>query len=61
MTDGPWSCMLGHKRRSYECPACAEAGGADSQTEEAWRWFRKRTSSKRIKSLIDERLIGFGQ
>jgi hypothetical protein len=51
--------MLGHLRRSMECPACAELSGAEKQPEETWRWFRTRTSSKRIKARIDERLEGF--
>jgi hypothetical protein len=54
-----WRCMLGHTRRAMECPACAELGGASPQPETSWRWYRRRTQSKRIRSLIDERLKGF--
>jgi hypothetical protein len=51
----PEVCALGHKSHSYECPACAEERGATT-TLERWRWFRTRTSSKRIRGEIDDRL-----
>lgn len=52
------TCRLGHRQHSYECPACAEAKG-HATTVQQWRWFRGRTSSKRIKGLIDEHLAAF--
>lgn len=49
-------CSLGHTQRSYECPACGEAATGQTATDEHWRWYRGRTSSKRVKVLIDEHL-----
>lgn len=48
-------CSLGHTQKAYECPACAEAAG-ETPLLEHWRWYRGRTSSKRIKALINQRL-----
>jgi hypothetical protein len=41
-------CELGHTQKAMECPACS---GSDDLAH--WRWYRSRTSSKRIKALID--------
>ena len=49
-------CRLGHRQQSMECPACSEARGLGEMTIEHWRWFRTRTSSKRIKAAIDQHL-----
>lgn len=49
-------CRLGHRQRSYECPGCSEALGLGEAPVEHWRWFRGRTSSKRVKAAIDEYL-----
>lgn len=50
-------CELGHTQRSYERPACGEAHTIGEKASlEHWRWYRGRTSSKRIKALIDKRL-----
>lgn len=40
-------CELGHHVKAMECPAC-------SGTEDLahWRWYKGRTSSKRIKPLV---------
>jgi hypothetical protein len=40
-------CVLGHTRQAMECPACAEEAG-DVPSLEHWRWYRNRTSSKRV-------------
>lgn len=50
------SCELGHTQRAHECPACGEAVTGDPASLEHWRWYRGRTSSKRIKALVDERI-----
>lgn len=52
----PLRCVLGHTRRAMECPACGEAATGEAASDEHWRWYRSRTSSKRIKALIDEHL-----
>ena len=44
-------CIVGHRAHSYECPGCAEANGRP-QDLEAWRWYRGRTSSKRIRAAV---------
>lgn len=49
------ACALGHTRLAYECPACSEAKDGKPASEEHWRWYRSRTSSKRIKERIDSR------
>ena len=49
------ACSLGHTHQAMECPACAEAKG-ETTSVEWWRWYRGRTSSKRIKALVDEHL-----
>lgn len=54
--DNETRCWLGHTWRSYECPACGELATGNVATEEHWRWYRTRTSSKRIKGLIDMRV-----
>lgn len=51
-------CYLGHTSRAYECPACGETVTGKKATLEHWRWYRKRTSSKRIKAAIDAHLDG---
>ena len=57
MTDAPSNCVLGHTRRAYECPSCGEvATPGVKATLEHWRWYRGRTSSPRVKALIDEHL-----
>lgn len=50
------SCVLGHTKRAMECPSCGEAATGEKATVEHWRWYRTRTSSKRIKDLIDKHL-----
>jgi len=45
-------CSLGHTRRSFECPACAETHDGSPTTVDWWKWFRGRTSSKRIRALV---------
>ena len=49
-------CALGHTQRAYECPACGQAATGQTASLEHWRWYRGRTSSKRIKAAIDEHL-----
>ena len=57
MSEDTTRCWLGHSYRAYECPACGElAVPGTVATEEHWRWYRGRTSSKRIKALIDMRV-----
>lgn len=41
-------CVLGHKRKSFECPACA----TQPMERRAWHWYRSRTSSKRVKDAL---------
>lgn len=59
-TESTGLCILGHRQTSLECPACSEALGLGQRPVEHWRWFRTRTSSKRIKGLIDEHLRDSG-
>lgn len=55
MTDA--FCFLGHTRQAMECPACGEAAHPGKVAKiEHWRWYRSRTSSKRIRAAIDEHL-----
>lgn len=49
-------CILGHTRRAYECPSCGEAVTGQVASLEHWRWYRGRTSSKKVKALIDQHL-----
>lgn len=53
-------CILGHRQRAYECPACGEEATGEAATLEHWRWYRGRTSSKRIKAAIDAILAARG-
>ena len=52
-----WECHLGHTRRAMECPACGEMAvpGWTAKLEH-WRWYRGRTSSKRVRALVDAHL-----
>ena len=45
-------CALGHTSRAMECPACGEAA-RETAPPEHWRWYRGRTSSKRIREAVD--------
>jgi hypothetical protein len=56
VAESAFRCALGHTRRAYECPACGELVTGEAASLEHWRWYRDRTSSKRIRALIDERL-----
>jgi hypothetical protein len=47
-------CALGHARIAYECPACTEAHSGNVAPIENWKWYRNRTSSKRIRALVDD-------
>lgn len=49
-------CVLGHTQRAMECPACGEAFTGLTAKPEHWRWYRERTSSKRIKAALDQLL-----
>jgi hypothetical protein len=49
-------CVLGHTQRAQECPSCGEAATGKKATLEHWRWYRTRTSSARIRALVDEHL-----
>ena len=51
-------CALGHKSKAMECPACCEASSVinEKMPLEHWRWYRGRTSSKRIKALVSEEI-----
>lgn len=40
-------CALGHTRKAMECPACS--GSTDLAH---WRWYKSRTSSKRIRAGV---------
>lgn len=53
-------CALGHTQKAYECPACCEAATGQQAPPEHWRWYRGRTSSKRIKALVDEAIKARG-
>jgi hypothetical protein len=44
-------CIVGHKQRAYECPGCTEARGTPCDLDH-WRWYRTRTSSKRIRDAV---------
>ncbi len=46
-------CSLGHTQQAHECPACGEAATGVKASLEHWRWYRSRTSSKRIKAAVD--------
>lgn len=47
------TCVLGHTQHAYECPSCGEVATGNKAPLEHWRWYRSRTSSKRVKALID--------
>lgn len=49
-------CELGHSQRAHECPACGQASTGQTASLEHWRWYKGRTSSKRIKALVDARI-----
>ena len=44
-------CIVGHKQRAYECPGCTAARGTPCDLDH-WRWYRTRTSSKRIRAAV---------
>lgn len=47
-----WSCIVGHRQRAYECPACAETAGAEPQPYGAWEWYWTRTASTRVRAAV---------
>jgi len=54
-------CFLGHLRQAMECPACGEAAQPGWKAKpEHWKWYRGRTSSKRIKAALDAYFAGAG-
>lgn len=40
-------CALGHTTKAMECPSCS---GTDDL--EHWKWYKTRTSSKRVRALV---------